>query len=200
MARKDVRDEFFRLYGQRREALFSAAKENSHAEWIAQVETRIDAIRKGTRGEGLPLTRKEAFGLAGEWYRWFVGKHQEYAENNQTAELGWSVEQDRFLDDLEELAPLWFREKLGRTDDDWLQWINEPSVRPTVRATVAECAHTARFLSDRGLTLTEAACELFLDCVLEEFVAATRRLRRLASGDYTPDQRPQRFPPFHSAS
>ena len=71
----DVREEYFRLYGQRREALFSAAKDSSHAEakvllaeWIAQVETRIDAIRKRARGEALPLTRKEALGLAGEWY------------------------------------------------------------------------------------------------------------------------------------
>jgi hypothetical protein len=87
---------------------------------FAQVETRIDAIRKRVRGEGLPLTRKEALGLAGEWYRWFVGKHQEYAENNELAEAGWSVQQNDFFDDLEELAPLWFREKSGRTDDDWL--------------------------------------------------------------------------------
>jgi hypothetical protein len=153
----------------------------------------IDRPRRRALGS---RRRKEALGLAGEWYRRFVGKHQEYAENNETAELGWSVEEDRFLDDLEELAPRWFREKLGRTDDDWLQWINAPSVRPSVRATIAEYAHTAQFLADQGPTLTKAACDLFLDCVQEEFIAATRRLRRLASGDYTPGRRPQRFPPF----
>jgi hypothetical protein len=199
----DVRGEYFRLYGQRREALFGAPEGCSHAEakvllaeWIAPVETRIDAIRKSVRGEGLPLTRKEALGLAGEWYRWFVGKHQEFAENTEGAEAGWDVEGSNFVDDLEELAPLWFREKSGRTDDDWLQWINEPSVRPAVRAIIANYAHTDQFLTDKGLTLSEAACDLFLHCVHLEFIAATDRLRQLASGDYTPDQRPQRFPPF----
>jgi hypothetical protein len=68
----DVREEYFRLYGQRRDALFAAAKDRSHAEakvllaeWIAQVETRIEAIRKGARGEGLPLTRKGSLGSRG---------------------------------------------------------------------------------------------------------------------------------------
>ena len=199
----DVREEYSRLYGQQREALFSAAKESSHAEakvllaeWIAQVETRIDAIRKRARGLGLPLTRKEAHGLAGEWYRWFVGKHQEHAENSERAGLGWWVEEGLFLDDLEELAPRWFREKLGRTDDDWQRWINEPSVRPDARAIIADYARAAQFLADKGLTLTQAACDLFLDCVGDEFIEATRRLQRLASGDYTPDPRPQRFPTF----
>jgi integrase len=199
----DVREEYSRLYGQQREALFSAAKESSHAEakvllaeWVAQVETRIDAIRKRARGQGLPLTRKEALGLAGEWYQWFVGKHQEHAENSERVGLGWSVEEGSFLDDLEELAPRWFREKLGRTDDDWQRWINEPSVRPDARAITADYAHTAQFLADKGLTLTQAACDLFLDCVEEEFIAATRRLQRLSDGDFTPDPRPQRFPPF----
>jgi len=70
------------------------------------------------------------------------------------AEGGWSEEQNNFLEDLEELAPLWFREKSGRTDDDWLQWINEPSVRLSVRAVVARYADTAHFLTDKGLTQT----------------------------------------------
>jgi hypothetical protein len=99
---------------------------------------------------------------------------REHAENSETVGLGWSVEKGNFLDDLEELAPRWFREKLGRTDDDWQRWINEPSVRPDARATIADYAKTAQFLADKGLTLTEAACDLFLDSVEKEFIAATR--------------------------
>ena len=119
-----------------------------------------------------------------------------HAANSERVGLGWSVEEDSFLDDLEELAPRWFREKLGRTDDDWQQWINEPSVRLDARAIIADYAHTAQFLADKGLTLTDAARDLFLDCVEKEFIEATRRLQRLSSGDFTPDPRPQRFPPF----
>jgi integrase len=85
---------------------------------------------------------------------------------------------------------------LGRTDDDWQRWINEPSVRPDARAIIADRAYTAQFLADKGLTLTDAARDLFLDCVEEEFIEATRRLQRLSSGDFTPDPRLQRFPPF----
>jgi integrase len=198
----DVRDEYQRLYGQRREALFSCPpgtpKPQAKAdfgEWVAEVENRIDSIRKRARGEGISLTRKEALGLAGEWYRWFVAKHQRNAENDKAAELGWWSIRGAFFDELEQLAPLWFRQKEGRTEQDW-RWIDDTAVRPKVRAIIADYAHTAQFLADRRLVLTAEARDLFLDCVQDEFVEATARLEQLGAGDHSPDERLQRFPPF----
>ena len=31
------------------------------------------------KGEGAPLTRQQARALAGEWYDWFVARHQRLA-------------------------------------------------------------------------------------------------------------------------
>ncbi|MGZ5867843.1 MAG: hypothetical protein ACXWKC_20955, partial [Xanthobacteraceae bacterium] len=81
---KDVREEYLKLYGQAWEALFLAPAGLSHAEakarhgeWLSEIESRVAAIRSAGRGEGLSLTKKEALALAGEWYRWFVARHEE---------------------------------------------------------------------------------------------------------------------------
>src|SRR6516164_9516679 len=102
----DVRDNYQRLYGQRREAVFSrpsgmpaAQAKTEFSEWVAREESRIESLRKRARGEGISLTRKEALGLSGEWYRWFVGKHQAAAENDKEAELGWFFIRGSFLDE-----------------------------------------------------------------------------------------------------
>ena len=117
-------------------------------------------------------------GLAGEWYRWFIAKHQTAAESDREAELGWWFERISFLDDLEELAPQWFREQAERTEGDWRQWLDDPSVRVKARSIVADYGHTAQFLADRGLVLTAHARDLFLDWVQDEFLAAAARAAR----------------------
>src|SRR5437868_948249 len=79
---KDVRGEYQRLYGPAWEAQFTAPPGTSQAkakaafnEWLAEVESRIAAIRASANGEGASLSTRQARALAGEWYRWFVGRH-----------------------------------------------------------------------------------------------------------------------------
>jgi hypothetical protein len=48
-----------------------------HGEWLAEVETRIERIRAAAKGMGQPLTQRNALALAGEWYKWFVARHEE---------------------------------------------------------------------------------------------------------------------------
>ena len=163
----DVRDDYKRLYGQRREAIFSCPSGTSKAEakaqfgeWLAREENRIDSLRRRARGEGISLTRKEALGLAGEWYCWFIGKHQAEAENDKEAELKWWTVWSCFLDELEDLAPPWFQRATGRTWDDWRRWIGEeddPVVKARMRAIVADFARSSQFLSDKGLVLAADA-------------------------------------------
>jgi hypothetical protein len=81
---KDVQDEYARLYGTRWEAKLSLPPELKHQEakaraagWIAEIESRIAAIRAKQRGERQALTQRQATALAGEWYKWFVGQREE---------------------------------------------------------------------------------------------------------------------------
>src|SRR5262249_13832818 len=79
---KDVRAEYQRLYGQRWEArlTFPAGMRPAKvriAEFMAETETRIAAIRAAQRGEGQSPTQRQALALAGEWYVWYVARHEE---------------------------------------------------------------------------------------------------------------------------
>ena len=179
---KDVRGEYQRLYGPGWEAKLSLPAKTpvqqakaQHQDWSAEVETRIAAIRAAAKGEGHPLTQRQAHALAGEWYKWFVARHE---ENPGTPEH-WQELSEVLVNLLEDYA------------SDWV----EGDIRPQL----ADEAKTAQFLASKGVVLNHEAMALFLDCVLHDFMAALRRLNRLASGDYRPDERPTTFPPFTAA-
>ena len=137
---KDVRDEYQRLYGQRWEAkltLPAGAKAQDAkvrvGEFTAEVESRIEAIRAAKRGEGQSLTQRQALALAGEWYIWYVARHE---ENPGTVEH-WRVMWDVLISHLEEHGPDWVIE------DGW-------RLRPyTIR--VAKLQTTSFRSSKRGL-------------------------------------------------
>jgi integrase len=192
---KDVRDEHQRLYGQGWEVQFHAEAGTPLSEakarfndWLAEHEVRIKAIRAGQKGQGQPLTQRQAHRLAGDWYLWFVGRHEEEPGDP----MGWWSRRTEFEMDLEEWAPASFREN-PESDPRW-SWLEDPKVRPAARAIIADYAKTAPFLAGKGVALTNEARDLFLDCVLEEFLAATRLLERRAEGDFSADPRPKRFP------
>jgi hypothetical protein len=77
-----------------------------------------------------------------------------------------------------------------------LEWTRDPTIRAGVRPVLADRGHTAQFLADRGIALTNAAQTLFLDCVLDNYSAALLLLERRAKGDYEPDELPRSFPAF----
>ena len=204
---KDVRDEYQRLYGQGWEVPFHAEAGTPLSEakarfndWLAELEVRIKAIRAGQNGEGQPLTQRQAHGLAGEWYLWFVGRHEEQPGDP----MDWWWRKSGVIDDLEDLAPQCFLDDprfLPDPDGDprW-NWLKDPEVRPKVRAIIADQAATAQFLAGKGIALTNEARDLFLDCVQDELLAALRLLERRAEGDFGADPRPQRFPKFSPKS
>jgi hypothetical protein len=190
---KDVRAEYQRLYGQRWEAKLSLPAGTRDAkvrigEFTSEVESRIATIRAAKRGEGQSLTQRQALALAGEWYVWYVARHD---ENPGTTER-WQVIWDVLISHLEDHAPDWVIE------DGWrdLEWTREPEVRAGVRPLIADEAKTAQFLASKGVVLSTEAQALFLDCVLDEFMAAILRLERLANKDYSPDTRLSEFPKF----
>ena len=105
---RDVRAEYQRLYGPGWEAKYSVpagtrAQEAKAriSEWSAEIETRIATIRAAKSGQGQSLTQRQAFALAGEWYVWYVGRHE---ENPGTPEK-WNDLWVALIDRLEDHAP-----------------------------------------------------------------------------------------------
>jgi hypothetical protein len=190
---KDVRADYERLYGQRWEAKLTLPAGTKDAkvrisEFTSEVESRIATIRAAKRGEGQSLTQRQTFALAGEWYIWYVARHE---ENPGTVEH-WRVLWDVLIDRLEDHAPDWV------TEDGWLdlEWTKEPEVRAGVLPLIADECKTAQFLASKGVVLNTEALALFLDCVLDEFMAAILLLERRADRDYSVDTRLAEFPKF----
>ena len=155
---KDVRAEYERLYGQKWEAKLTLPAGTKPqevkvrtGEFMAEVERRIEAIRAAKRGEGQSLTQRQALALAGEWYVWYVARHE---ENPGTVEY-WRVMWDVLISHLEEHGPDWVIEE-GWPD---LEWTKEPEVSAGVRPLIADEAKTSQFLASKGVALNaEAQC------------------------------------------
>ena len=194
----DVRTAYAKLYSVRWEAkLRVPAGTSLHeakalcGEWIAEIESRIASLRALAKGEGQPLTVRNAHALAGRWYSWFLEQHEDSKMNHQHWEdmvefLLWDV--------IYPLAPNEFHEDTAA--DPYWEWKNAPEVRSQVRPVVAENARTASFLMAQNMALLPAANNLFLDAVEDNLLRAFARLEQLARGDYSPDQTLQHFPEF----
>jgi hypothetical protein len=149
---KDVREEYARLYGFKREAhLKLPADTPKHeakarlGEWEAEIETRIATLRARRNGEGLPLTRINAIGLAGRWYNWFVAQY----ENDPGTAKHWREMGDYLVwNVIHPEAPESYHEN-PKADPHW-EWAKEPQVREAVRPQVAELARVATFWPARG--------------------------------------------------
>jgi hypothetical protein len=195
---KDVRGAYAHLHGPSWEELFKLPAGTSlheaktrHAEWLAEVETRIAALRATANGKGQPLTRINAIALAGRWYAWFIAKH----EDDPRTPKHWREFSDHLAYNiLYPEAPEEFLEN-SKADLHW-QWTKEPQVREAVRPQIAELARVATFLAREGLALNAEAYALFVDAVGDNLQPAISVLERRANGDYSRGDTPDSFPPF----
>jgi integrase len=197
---KDVREDYQRLFGVRREAHFKLPADTPkheakarHGEFVAEIETRIATLRARRNGEGQPLTRINAIALAGRWYLWFL---KQYEDDPGTAKR-WRQTFDYFVDVIRDAEPDDHREQREQyphhPHDDWEK---EPEVREAVRPHAAEIASVARFLASAGMALNASAYALFVDAVSDNLLSALSVLERRANGDYSRDDTPDSFPPF----
>lgn len=194
----DVREDYVRLYGVRREAhlklpgnLRPAEAKIRHAEWKAEVETRIATLRAQRDGEGQPLSRLNAIALAGRWYKWFVAQH----EDDPGPAKRWREMSDYLVwDVIRPEAPESYEE--DPRSDPHSEWTKAPEVREAVRPQVAELARVATFLASEGLALNVSAYALFVDAVSDNLLQALSLLERRANGDYSRDDTLDTFPPF----
>ncbi|WP_247547497.1 HNH endonuclease signature motif containing protein [Bradyrhizobium sp. 177] len=192
----DVREEYQRLYGTKREAHLrlpaGTPKHEAKArlgEWEAEVETRIATLRAQRNGEGQPLTNLNAIALAGRWYNWFVKQH----EDDPGPPKRWREAADYFVwDVLRDEAPDSY--EADPSSDPHGDWEKAPEVREAVRPHVAELARTASFLASEGRALNATAYALFMDAVSDNLLPALSVLERRAKGDYSRDDTPDTFP------
>jgi len=187
----DVRDEYARLYGQRTEERFNSGAvpillaRAKHREWSSEIEARIANIRAAREGQGRSLTPKEARGLAGEWYGWYVAR-----EANRWPAAVWEDYRGQMLGELEAAAIA-----NGVFAGDPLELLEaHAAIREHVRPVVADEAKTEQFLAAKRLALDVASRAMFLDYVARDFFAATGLLARRARGDYGTDKWAAQFP------
>jgi integrase len=177
-----IRAEYQRLYGQGSrsrskfawEAIFSEPASTPfhrakalHAEWLALVNRRIEALNGARASEGVELSQRDADALSGEWYRWFLDQHSDNAGHISH----WSDLKDRAL------------ELLDLDEDD-------------AAGRIAIEGHVERFLTDRGVTLSKGSAALFLSRVSREFITAASTLERRARGDWSADQHMAELAPY----
>ncbi|MBR0969603.1 tyrosine-type recombinase/integrase [Bradyrhizobium japonicum] len=195
---EDVREEYARLYGHRREAHLKLPADTPKSEararlgeWLAEIEIRIETLRAQRNGDGQPLTKLNAIALAGRWYLWFVKQH----ESDPGKPRYWRDLSDYVVwEVLRPEAPNSY-EANTKADPRW-DWIKEPDVREAVRPQIAELARVATFLASEGKALNRAAYTLFVDAVSDNLLPAITLLEKRANGDYSHDDNPDTFPPF----
>jgi hypothetical protein len=182
-----VWEELFKLPGSTSPAMAKVA----WAEWCAEIDTRVAALRAAARGEGQPLTHIQALALAGRWWSWFLKQH----ENDPRLPSYWVGLQSYFIwDVIGHEAPNSYKEDTD-ADPTW-EWSKAPEVRDAVRPVVAELARVASFLASEGMALDAAAYKLFTNGVSDLMVAMLDLLEKRANGDHTPDEMAKRFPQF----
>ena len=195
---EEVREDYARLYGVKREAHLKLPADTSRheakvrlGEWEAEVETRIATLRAQRNGEGQPLTKLNAIALAGRWYKWFVAQY----EDDPGPAKRWKEMSDHLVwNVIYPEAPESYHEN-PKADPHW-EWQKEPEVREVVRPHVAELARVATFLASAGKALDATAYALFVDAVSDNLLPAITLLERRAHGDYSRDDTPDSFPAF----
>jgi integrase len=186
-----VRDAYRAAFGKsqeerfRRDAGLSAGRAKvEFTDWLAEIEERIERLRGASAVQS--LTHRQKHALIGRWYDAFIAQQEavpltaEGAEDifdayTRAVESGYSVldERDLPLEDTKERSP-------------------KHAAR--VRAIVAAHSDIDAFLLSEGLRLDEAQrCDL-INTLEGDFVAALGILRRRAEGDFSPDERPRKFP------
>lgn len=184
----ELRDAYQRAYGIRQEARFRVSSSKSpgeakaaFVEWLADIESRIGALRAAASGQPLELTHRQRQELIGRWYDWFLVQHTDDADTV----AAWDLRHDRYQDAVE---------AFGADDERDDEKERSPRHALRVRAVVLELSRLPTFLAGEGIQLTSATQDELVDALEADLVAAMALLRRRAGGDYRADTHRDRFP------
>jgi integrase len=186
-----VRAEYQRLYGgpQARsgkawEAIFSEPASTPfdraktlHAEWLALVNRRIEALKGARASEGVELSQRDADALAGDWYRWFTSQYLDTPGSPKR----WFNLRETLLDKAGD-------PETGEVDFD----------QPEVLSALDTEARASQFLTDRGVALTQTGRTSFLSAVASEYLWAAETLGRRAGGDWSADKHLDQLAPYQT--
>lgn len=184
---EDVRDDF----GKREKKktwpahLTLAQAKTEAAEWVAEIEAKIDLLRKQAisspakrkaapkavrNAEPMALTSRQSKALAGEWYKELPARHEAYF-TEIAGHWDWDADIDAILPEPQE-------PELGKPTIEI-----EAPLRPV--PFVQE--ERDRILSDRSLALEPRSAERLLQDMLELYIAFLRLMERRVKGDYGED-------------
>jgi hypothetical protein len=98
---------------------------------VGEIESRIATLRAKRNGEAHDLTDREAMGLAGDWYRWFIAQH----EDNPGEPRKWALNSELMTVAVMGATPYW-----NAQDPfvDQTQRHKEPDVREDVHPILAD--------------------------------------------------------------
>jgi integrase len=198
---EDVQDAYAKLYSVQWEERLTLGPmapgkaRASHRDWLNEIEARIANIRAEQKGDGQTLIPKQARALSGEWYHWYLERHQARPQSVEH----WEFFRDQINDELTDAINLYRDphdpERQGIDD----VWRITPEARAEIRPMLSDWCETAQFLAARRLVLDNASRDLFLDALYGDFGEALMLLIRQAHGDYSPDTWPLQFPKFDNA-
>jgi integrase len=180
----DVRAAYAAAYGVKHEERFRysagapvAEAKRAWAEWLADVEGRIAALRSAAVGRPVTLSHRELHAIASRWYLWFTAQHEE--------EPG-TFEQWQHTSD--EMRDVWESGFSGTGDPERGDEEIGRGHRRRIRAKLTELSRIQTFLASEGLNISAESTEALLDGPLRaEFGAALTRLMRASRGDYRAD-------------
>lgn len=185
----DVRDAYQRAYGVRQEERFRLTTDKTageakaaFADWIADIEGRIGALRSAASGTPVELSHRQLHELIGRWYDWFLLQHV----NDDVPVAVWDHHYERYEDAVSAFGGL---DEHGEDDKP-----RSPRHTAKVRAIVLELSRLPTFLADEGVSLSHEAHDQLVDTLELDLVAAMALLRRRAGGDYRPDTHREKFP------
>jgi integrase len=194
----DVREEYARLHGVAWEEKLNLQGDLSrheantrYCEWLAEIETRIAKLRAAKKGEATPLTRQNAYALAGRWYSWFLALQ---ANDLRTPSYWRNLGDHLVWDVIHPHAPDEYHQDT-KADPEW-EWRMLPEVRAEVRPVISEAARTGSFLLEQGIKLTPDANNLFVDAVSDSLLDAYTTLEGMARGNYSTDETVKLFPEY----
>ncbi|MBR1152975.1 tyrosine-type recombinase/integrase [Bradyrhizobium sp. JYMT SZCCT0428] len=195
---KDIRSDYAARYGMAWEEKFylghPASQHEAKArfgEWLADIEMRIGKLRASRQQAPEPLTRQNAYALAGVWYAWFIARQ----EKDICTPGHWNALANSLMWDI--IRPHAPEEYENRPEDDphW-DWQYDVEVRAAIRPTIATDAQTRTFLIEHGKSLTPDANNLFIDAVAGSLYSAFVRLENIARGNYASDGTLAWFPQY----
>ena len=195
---KDIRSDYAARYGMAWEEKFylgpTVSEHEAKArfgEWLADIETRIGKLRAARQEAPEPLTRQNAYALAGRWYAWFIARH----EKDIRTPGHWKVLGDILVLDVIGAHAPDDHERRPWDDPHW-DWQYDAEVRAAIRPAIATEAQTTAFLFEQGISLTPDATNLFVDAVAGSLYSAFVRLENIARGNYAPDDTLASFPQY----